>query len=92
MCNISTVQQKKVTIGVCEITKCIGRYFISTQKNIVFLKNLHSWQEFYTTVGQILTLYLVFSKIWKNTRQKCDAGRGKVLQNLLPDSFFCKSY
>ena len=58
------------------------------KKGVVFLKNLHSWQEFYTTVGQILTLYLVFSKIWKNTRQKCDAGRGKVLQNLLPDSFF----
>ena len=42
---------------------------------------------------KIDTLYLVFSKIWKNTRQKCDAGRGKVLQNLLPGRFFfCKSY
>ena len=47
MCNISTVQQKKVTIGVCEITKCIGRYFISTQKK-------HSFLEKFTQLARIL--------------------------------------
>ena len=54
MRKISTVSEESHT-RVCEITKYMCILYFSAKyakKCVVFLKTLHSWQEFYTTAGR----------------------------------------
>ena len=54
MCKISSLTEESHTrcLWNCKIYRCI-LYFSAkyAKKCLVFLKNLHSWQEFYTTAG-----------------------------------------